>query len=149
MIDWEGRDNARNLLPFVRALERLQSLAFSATVTEAHWKELAIVLAEEGDLNHPWAKECVAAFLLAERYDERGQPNRSVPSAPEFREFARRYASTHPPAGPIPDACPKCVQQDGRWQIITRNGVEVPIPCDCARGVYLAKRKEADRRKAV
>jgi len=151
MKDWydDNGDGDRDLEKFSVVLQRFSTLEFSGPITKIHWKELAIVLAEESEMNVPWAKCSVAAFLITERFSDNGHPRHDVPSAPELRAFLRRRAASDPPAGPPPKPCDLCRPFEGRWKIIVKNGVEVPVPCECELGKWLAKRRKIDEQRRI
>jgi len=155
MRDWyddEGTGD-RDLKPFMGAVIRFSTLDYSAQLTPIQWKELAIVLAEESDGNIAWSKKAVASFLISERWDQNGRPRTDVPSAPELRAFAKRFSVSDPPSGQPPEPCAKCAPYEGRWQMVKQvqrgQEVEVPIACDCERGEFLARRREADKRRVA
>ena len=151
MIDWTLPENKEKLKPFGEEpmLGPFDSLDYSASVTPSHWHQLSIVLAEESEMNATWARRAVDAFLRSERYNDKGLPRNDVPSAPELRAFLRRRAASDPPAGPPPKPCDLCGPFEGRWKIIVKNGVEVPVPCECELGKWLAKRRKIDEQRRI
>jgi hypothetical protein len=128
--------------PYMRILGPFDGLAYASLIGDGAWRELAIALKEES-VSEEHARRIVARFVRQPRYDTKGYLVTDVPSAMEFRVYARTIPGNPDAEGPLPEGCDLCRPYGGLGVLVLRAGMEAIEHCGCARGVRLKTMRAA------